>query len=51
MRFSGSDLLVWIMEDVLCIFVLYHDPSNTEFGLRLKDFGWNPSFCVSSVKS
>jgi hypothetical protein len=21
--------------------VLYHDPSNSEFGLRLKDFGWN----------
>jgi hypothetical protein len=27
----------------LCIFVLDHDPLNSEFGLRLKDFGWNPS--------
>jgi hypothetical protein len=26
--------------------VLDHDPSNSEFGLRLKDFGWNPSFLV-----
>jgi hypothetical protein len=34
----------WI--DVLCIFVLDHDPSNSGFGLWLKDFGWNPSFFV-----
>jgi hypothetical protein len=31
----------WI--NVLCIFVLDLDPSNYKFGLRLKDFGWNPS--------
>jgi hypothetical protein len=34
----------WI--DVLCIFVLDHDPSISGFGLRLKDFGWNHSFLV-----
>jgi hypothetical protein len=27
----------------MCIFVLDHDHSNSEFGLRLKDFGWKPS--------
>jgi hypothetical protein len=32
----------WIVAS--CIFVLDHDLSNSEFGLRLKDFGWNPSF-------
>jgi hypothetical protein len=32
----------WIV--ALCIFVLDHDPSNSEFVLRLKDFGWKPSF-------
>jgi hypothetical protein len=26
------------------IFMLDLDPSNFGFGLRLKDFGWNPSF-------
>jgi hypothetical protein len=42
----GSDLLVgsWIV--ALCIFVLDHDPSNSEFGLRLKDFSWKPSFVL-----
>jgi hypothetical protein len=34
----------WI--DALCIFVLDHDPLISGFGLRLKDFGWNPSFLV-----
>jgi hypothetical protein len=29
-----------------CICVLDHDPSNSEFSLRLKDFGWNPSFLL-----
>jgi hypothetical protein len=44
LRFRG----VWVQIswwgsqiDVLCIFVL--DPSNSRFGLRLKDFGWNLS--------
>jgi hypothetical protein len=32
----------WIVAS--CIFVLDHDPSNSEFDPRLKDFGWNPSF-------
>jgi hypothetical protein len=32
------------MDSSLSIFVLDHDPSNSEFGLRLKDFGWKPSF-------
>jgi hypothetical protein len=31
----------WI--DVLCMFVLEHDPSNSGLDLWLKDFGWNPS--------
>jgi hypothetical protein len=30
----------WI--DVLCIFVLDLDPSNTRLGLRLTDSSWNP---------
>jgi hypothetical protein len=34
----------WI--DVLYILVLDDDPSISGFGLRLKDFGWNPSFLV-----
>jgi hypothetical protein len=34
----------WIV--ALCIFVLDHDPSNSEFGLWLKDFGWKPSFVL-----
>jgi hypothetical protein len=37
----------WIV--ALCIFVLNHDPSNSEFGLRLKDFGWTLGFWLSSV--
>jgi hypothetical protein len=32
--------------DVLCIFVLDHEPSISRFGLRSKDFGWNASFLV-----
>jgi hypothetical protein len=34
----------WIV--ALCIFVLDLDPTNSEFGLRLKDFGWKPSFVL-----
>jgi hypothetical protein len=30
----------------LCIFVLDLDPPISDFGLRLKDFSWNPSFMV-----
>jgi hypothetical protein len=32
-----------------CIFVLDLDPPNSEFGPRLKDFGWNLGFWLSSV--
>jgi hypothetical protein len=34
----------WIVAS--CIFVLDVDPPNSEFGLRLKDFGWKPSFVL-----
>jgi hypothetical protein len=34
----------WI--DVLCIFVLDIDPSNSGFGLRFEDFGWNLNFFI-----
>jgi hypothetical protein len=49
LRFRGVGVQIgwwgsWIV--VSCIFVLDHDPSNSEFGLRLKDFGWNPSYLV-----
>jgi hypothetical protein len=37
----------WIV--ALCIFVIDHDPSNSEFGLRLKDFGWTLGFWLNSV--
>jgi hypothetical protein len=43
LRCLGSDLFVGIMDR--CLVHLY-DPSISEFGLRLKDFGWNPSFFV-----
>jgi hypothetical protein len=47
LRYSGVWVQIcwrgsWIV--ALCIFVLDHDPSNSEFGLRLRDFGWNPNF-------
>jgi hypothetical protein len=29
-----------------CIFVLDVDPPNSKFCLRLKDFGWKPSFVI-----
>jgi hypothetical protein len=29
-----------------CILVLDLDPSNSEFSLRLKDFGWKPRFVL-----
>jgi hypothetical protein len=46
LRCLGSDLFreSWIVAS--CIFVLDLDPSNFEFGLRLKDFGWKPSFVL-----
>jgi hypothetical protein len=34
----------WIVAS--CIFVLDLDPPNSEFGLRLKDFGWKLSFVL-----
>jgi hypothetical protein len=34
----------WIVAS--CIFVLDLDPPDSEFGLRLKDFGWKPSFVL-----
>jgi hypothetical protein len=37
----------WIV--AWCIFVLDLDPPNSEFGLRLKNFGWNLGFWLSSV--
>jgi hypothetical protein len=46
LRCLGLDLLVGIMIDVLCIFVLDLDPPISGFGLCLKNFGWNPSFLV-----
>jgi hypothetical protein len=46
LRCLGPNLLVGSWIDVLCIFVLDHDASISGFGLRLKDFGWNPrSLC------
>jgi hypothetical protein len=49
LRFRGAWARIcwwgsWIVAS--CIFVLDHDPSNSEFGIGLKDFGWNPSFLV-----
>jgi hypothetical protein len=38
----------WIVAS--CIFVLDHDPSNSKFDLRLKDFGWKPSFVLEHGK-
>jgi hypothetical protein len=29
-----------------CIFVLDLDPPNSKFSLRLKEFGWKPSFVL-----
>jgi hypothetical protein len=46
LRCLGSDLLVGIMDGGLVHLVLDHNPSNSEFGLQFKDFGWNPSFLV-----
>jgi hypothetical protein len=37
---------VAIMDSCLVHFVLDHDPSISGFGLRLKNFDWNPSFLV-----
>jgi hypothetical protein len=37
----------WIVAS--CIFVLDLDPPNSEFGPRLKDFGWNLGFGLSLV--
>jgi hypothetical protein len=37
----------WIVAP--CIFVLDLDPPNSEFGLQLKDFGWNLRSWLSSV--
>jgi hypothetical protein len=41
LRCLGSDFLVGVMDR--CLVRLDLDPSNSGFGLRLKDFGWNPS--------
>jgi hypothetical protein len=37
----------WIVAS--CIFVLDLDPPNSEFGPRMKDFGWSLGFWLSSV--
>jgi hypothetical protein len=37
----------WIVAS--CIFVLDLDPPNFEVGFRLKDFGWDLGFWLSSV--
>jgi hypothetical protein len=49
LRFSGVWVRIcwwesWIVSPH--IFVLDLDPLNFEFGLRLKDFGWKPSFVL-----
>jgi hypothetical protein len=49
LRCLGSDFWweSWVVAS--CIFVVDLDPPNSEFGLRLKDFGWNVGFWLNSV--
>jgi hypothetical protein len=52
LRFCGVWAQIHWWESLIvasCIVVLDLDPPNSEFGLRLKDFGWNLGFRLSSV--
>jgi hypothetical protein len=45
----GSDFLVGIMDSCFVHLCPWSLSPNSEFGLRLKDFGWNLGFWLSSV--